>query len=632
MSLIVYGETIQLVKSAQQEWDAACVLSLLSRFRQKHPCTRDADALRHALALLEDQTGEKKVFMLTDGYGVGGLVPFARQLKRAEESKIDVVGISVGLDESNVSQVFNKWCKAALPPAIPDALRDLYTDMGSADDGADQLKLDQWTLRAKAESLNTSDALDQAYRGFAEMQKALRKQRVASLERGNGLETIVVNLAFVVDMTGSMRQVLPMLIEQFKAMVDITSEHSIGKLIFNAQETQGIQISIHTALLGFRDIGEPEQFKEVLKGNRFFSDTVAENAEFINLIDGCAIQAKGGGDACEDVAAAFERAANWQWSGDAKFMILATDNPCHGADFHTYGNDPFKDSRYDASAHSRDAFKRGFTRCISEEIRVLHCTCDGQATSKMFAEMRNILRNVEASSGKPQTGGKRLENIVLSGSVTQATEKGVHIIFCLDESGSMRGAPWRELIGAFERFWRSRIEDQGPPEYVSVVQFSGTARTTHRLKPLHGPAPSLDYFSGGTQFVPPVQEASNLISQYGPAQGFTPVVILMSDGGSGDGPQAAKILEGLARTHQKRFTSYTVGFGSGADRTLQQMAFANGVQDRNNFRTASVGSLGNTFAQISQDIGESEASKLLVQEITDEIANRVQQKIRIEFL
>jgi len=84
-----------------QEWDAACVVSLFTRlFHQKHPCTQDADALRHALTLLEDQTGEK-VFLLTDGYGVGGLVPFARELKHAEESKVDVVGISVGMDESN---------------------------------------------------------------------------------------------------------------------------------------------------------------------------------------------------------------------------------------------------------------------------------------------------------------------------------------------------------------------------------------------------------------------------------------------------------------------------------------------------------------------------------------------------
>jgi len=246
--------------------------------------------------------------------------------------------------------------------------------------------------------------------------------------------------------------------------------------------------------------------------------------------------------------------------------------------------------------------------------------------------MKSILQGAAKASTKKVPLEKRLENIVLAGGVTQATEKGVHIIFCLDESGSMSGSPWRELIGAFERFWKSRVEDQGPPEYVSVVQFASSARTTHQMIPLHGPPPTLDYRSGGTVFLPPVQQAESLIRSHGPNQGYTSIVIFMSDGGSGDGPRAASVLQNLATSHPKRFASYTIGFGSGASGTLEQMAFADGVQNRKNYRTSQVGNLGETFSKISQEIGESEASKLLVQEITEEISQRVQHKIRVEYL
>lgn len=380
VSLFVFGESVQLVKPTDQEWDAACVLSLLSRFRQKHPCTHDADALRHALALLERQTGEKKVFMLTDGYGVGGLLPFAKQLKKAESAGIDVIGVSVGVDESNVDQVFGKWCKAALPPAVPDALRELFSDersgaLTSAHAADIELKLEKWKLRGEASG--TVD-IKEMYRSFAELQKELRKTRIATLERGDRLDTITVDLVFVVDMTGSMRQALPILLAQFHAMVDSTSEHSIPSKIFNDPTNPGIEIALHCAVLGFRDIDDPEQFVERLhpQGRFFDTSNEMENTKFLESLQQCENMAKGGGDTCEDVAGAFERAANWPyWKGKARFIVLVTDNPCHGSEFHTFGTDRFQDSRHSASSVSREAFRRGFQRCIEEDIRMLHCTC-----------------------------------------------------------------------------------------------------------------------------------------------------------------------------------------------------------------------------------------------------------------
>ena len=379
MSVFVFGDSIQLVKPPDQEWDAACVMSLLARFKQKHPCTRDADALRHARALIEKQPGEKKIFMLTDGYGVGGLVPFAQQLKKAENAGVDVVGISVGMDESNVDYIFGKWCKAALPPAVPDALRELFSDeRGGALSTADadtELKLEKWKLRGEASG---GIDLDQMYRSFAKLQKELREKRIAHLERGKSLDSLAIDLVFVVDMTGSMRQALPVLLAQFFAMVDSTAPASISNQISNDPTNPGIEIALHCAALGFRDQGDTQQFVEKChpKGRFFDTSNTSENDMFRVALEQCGALGTGGGDACEDVAAAFERAANWHWKSPVKFMVLVTDNPCHGSDFHSFGADPFQDAQHQDSNRTRESFQRGFQRCIDQEIRLLHCTCD----------------------------------------------------------------------------------------------------------------------------------------------------------------------------------------------------------------------------------------------------------------
>jgi len=214
--------------------------------------------------------------------------------------------------------------------------------------------------------------------------------------------------------------------------------------------------------------------------------------------------------------------------------------------------------------------------------------------------------------------------------VKDQPDQGLHIIFCLDESGSMGGGPWNELIRALHQFWNTRGAEQGPAEYVSIVQFANSAQTYYDHVRLQGPPPALQYHSGGTMFKPPIQEAQRLITSHG---GNGPVaIIFMSDGCSGDGVPTG-ILQELATSRGKNFSCYTVGFGSGADASsLQAMAYKNGRQDSNNYKRASIGALGTTFEEIADNIGESSASKVLVEKIESEIAKRVQEKICLEFL
>lgn len=69
--------------------------------------------------------GPKTCFVFTDGYSSAGL-HLTRALYRAEEEGVDVVGVSVGLDKSQVKHAYRKWVMAAVPSALPHALRALY--------------------------------------------------------------------------------------------------------------------------------------------------------------------------------------------------------------------------------------------------------------------------------------------------------------------------------------------------------------------------------------------------------------------------------------------------------------------------------------------------------------------------
>ena len=118
-----------------------------------------------------------------------------------------------------------------------------------------------------------------------------------------------------------------------------------------------------------------------------------------------------------------------------------------------------------------------------------------------------------------------------------ANERGIgcHIVFVIDESGSMSGSPWNETKIAFDRFKQTRIRNQGLHDVVSIIQFNGDARVICNAQPLAN-ANMGNFGSGGTCFAPAAERAKKVIMNYSGKK--NPVVIFMTDGGSGDAPSA----------------------------------------------------------------------------------------------
>jgi len=142
-----------------------------------------------------------------------------------------------------------------------------------------------------------------------------------------------------------------------------------------------------------------------------------------------------------------------------------------------------------------------------------------------------------------------------------------HFVFVLDESGSMCGTPWSDLLACYERFRQLRCGDQSN-DIISVVTFDSSARVRFT-----GYTPSQALFqqnpnSGGTCFIPALNATFPL---YDRRPGYTPVMVFMSDGDCGESAtQVCEFLsQGARRLNQFRF--FAVAFNNPSPGTLSQM-------------------------------------------------------------
>lgn len=152
-----------------------------------------------------------------------------------------------------------------------------------------------------------------------------------------------------------------------------------------------------------------------------------------------------------------------------------------------------------------------------------------------------------------------------------------HIVFCLDESGSMSGTKWAEVMASYNSLLQRRIDDQGLEDVVSVVTFDGSARVILSAAPIQKAiATSFSYRGGGTSFTPALQQAHTLLG-LSPA-GCTPLLVFMSDGQNQDGSSPIPWMQRMRSTYSARnLQVHTIAFQAGSgEAMLRQMAATGG--------------------------------------------------------
>ena len=319
VGIVVFGHEVHLIKTNEQSWDATCIFTLIQALRfDQQDDTRDADAIEVAIDLLDQSRtrGEKKIFILTDGYSNCGH-QLALVQQRAEDHGIDLVAMAIGIDQTNLKSIYKRYLQCATVYGLPKALRSLFEQ-------DNQLTEVEWS----STETNTESNLDttaankkslfdniSSNKIFSDLISDLANQRQAMITTSGSLPSnITIDICFCLDCTGSMSRWLEVAKAQMTDVID-----GIQKRV--AKEYPSVILKLRFAIVGYRDVNDQPQFF-----THDFTDDVGEIRQFLKKL-----KAQGGGDVAEDVLGALDQCLNMKWSEtNARFIVLITDAPGHG--------------------------------------------------------------------------------------------------------------------------------------------------------------------------------------------------------------------------------------------------------------------------------------------------------------
>ena len=289
------------------------------------------------------------------------------------------------------------------------------------------------------------------------------------------------------------------------------------------------------SVLGFRDIDD--------KHNKLREAVWNDGGHFTNNIS-CALQsikwlsgnAHGGGDIAEDhIAAIHHCSSNWNhaddWTSEIKCLILFSDAPSHVLVAPLFS----RNSSYDSyPTHHPDGLNMNdaISSLLSKDIDLFFCSFDPSATARTEEELSNSMKN--HPDNKSDRGITRIQMVPRGHLLNR---QGKHVIFVLDESGSMKDL-WIGVVAAYRKYIDKRMLSQCHTDLVSVVQFDHRSRVTVSNQSLSASPGQLSYRGGATLFHPAALDACELARKTPPSH--SPIIIFMSDGEANDASAAAR--------------------------------------------------------------------------------------------
>ncbi|RLN79697.1 hypothetical protein BBJ28_00005890 [Nothophytophthora sp. Chile5] len=190
-----------------------------------------------------------------------------------------------------------------------------------------------------------------------------------------------------------------------------------------------------------------------------------------------------------------------------------------------------------------------------------------------------------------------------------ATESGrFHHVLALDGSGSMRGQPWFDLLGACEEFVINRLNDGGQNDVVSAVTFNheSVIQQEATLLPLTQKL-QLPKPSGGTSFAAGLQAANEVLSRNNFTD-FQPVIVFFSDGHPHDVSEELRMAAHIRATYAKYdLKAFVVGFGHMSLGVLNRVADALGGEYH---QVMDTGALKAEFQRIAATLDYNQQARL----------------------
>ena len=192
---------------------------------------------------------------------------------------------------------------------------------------------------------------------------------------------------------------------------------------------------------------------------------------------------------------------------------------------------------------------------------------------------------------------ERRQNLELAPASADDEHEAHHIVFVLDDSGSMSGRPWAALVQAVKQYLNVR-QGLDVNDLISIVIYNSSARVACESMPLSECARHADsllqFQSGGTSFRAAFQQTLAVLQQ-GPSN-IPSAIIFMSDGGCNDGENELRAIK--AAFAEVKFDA--VAFGSGADtRKLQVLSEIVGGRMK---EAKNAASLSHKFAEVANQL------------------------------
>jgi len=455
----------------------------------------------------------------------------------------------------------------------------------------------------------------------------LFKELYLSIKKRPMPSTMDLDLSFVIDVTGSMgpyARTAAMIIKNLvkgKSSVISKMNHKFPDL----------EIKLRIGVLGFRDIDDQsDQFMECIWHNGHFTESIRHALHFVDEVTS---NPSGGGDLAEDHLGAIKRCADWKsrgdWASSIKCMMLLTDAPAHGLVSPTSAGFANADS-YKLRHPKGLTTKAVIDTLISKDINLFVCSFNPVATSTTEQELsQQYFEHPDNTEGHEVTIIPMVQ-VQEQHSIDNLGEgHGKHIIFALDESGSM-SHNWAGVVEAYNQYILRRKQSQRDFDLVSVVQFSSSSRITVQMKPISQAPKDLDFVGHGTRFLPAAVEARHLIQKT--PSSHVPVVIFMSDGATNDADKAAREFKLMNHKVKERLGSdlelHVIAFGSGASQA-QLQTIASTSRSGKVYTSADTTDLSNIFVDIA---GGEVVAELLEAEIGRRISETVTDKLLLEYM
>ena len=368
----------------------------------------------------------------------------------------------------------------------------------------------------------------QNYNSFFEMEKRFKYNQISVL--------------FCIDFSNKM-----ILISELKNHVSFILDNLKPELM----KYSNTNLQLNYGILAFRDFGVgANQYQEML-----LTENVHELKRFL-----LTLATIGEGNIAENIFGSLYRISNNEhiyssfWKDSIKFLIMITNGPSNVA-----------------SVNANYTYKH---QSLTAEI-IVKSTIEALWKNKaefIFAKIlegnvaiENVLKNSYNNANNVYCSPMSV--LTLGQTVTSTVNKTVnangnnHYILMLDESGSMAGGPWNDLIKAYHNFLNIKNSDN-TGEYISVLTYDDIARVHIYCQPIKAAKREIPFRSGGTNFNVAFQAVDPLIK----LSNLTPIVIFMSDGQGGDPSIIVNKL--MSDNHSIGIKIFTVAFGSGVNKII----------------------------------------------------------------